>query len=499
VDPVWFYLAAGGAAVLLTGWWFLRRLGRERNEAGISTSLASRGSQMGSLVGKSVFRKLWLKVRQIWATHEHKKALEEEYHLKSAEEAAKIMGNMKGVFMKLGQIISFANENMPESARQALRGLQQSAPPMDFALARGVIESELGGDLSKFFKHVDENPLAAASIGQVHKAKLLDGTAVALKVQYPGVDVAIENDLKASASLAALISAVNKNIDAKAVVAELKDRMLDELDYRQEARNQQLFCELWEGHPLIRIPKVYPEFSAKKVLCQEYKRGLGFYDFLAQATEKERKLAIYVLHDFVFDSMHIHHVFNGDPHPGNYIFHEDGGITFLDFGCIKYFTESFIHDLQALSAAMMEKDREKFDHYILKIGLILPGRPYDREWMWQFFMYHFAPFSEDRVFAFTKEWLKEAGEVMDPVKLQQMNLPPDLLFFNRITFGLNAIMEQLGANDNFHQIARRYAYPGENVPPSLASRVGVELPEKFRSAKQHSARRVERPVGPQAL
>ncbi|MCB0218427.1 MAG: AarF/ABC1/UbiB kinase family protein [Chrysiogenetes bacterium] len=478
------------AVVAVVGVVVFRVISGQRNEAGISTSMGARGAQVSSLVSRSIWRKLWLKFRQMWATHEHKKALEEEYHLKSAEEAAKIMGNMKGVFMKLGQIISFANDSLPPAAQEALRGLQSDSPPMDFKLVRQQIESELGKDLGELFKDVDEQPLAAASIGQVHKAKLHDGTVVALKVQYPGVDTAIENDLKASAGLAAMINMVNKNVDAKAVVRELKERLYDELDYRQEMRNQQLFAELWDGHPYIRVPKVFPEFCTKRVLCQEFKKGLNFYDFLETATDKERELAVYVLHDFVFDSMHIHHVFNGDPHPGNYIFNEDGGITFIDFGCIKYFDDGFIHKLQGISRAVVEKDRDAFDQLVMDLGLILPGRPYDREWMWDFFGYHSAPFKEDRKFEFTPEWVAQAGEVMDPQKLQQMNLPPDLLFFNRITFGLNAIMQKLGANFNWHVAARRYLYESENVPPSLALQ-GIELPEKFLPSRQHGARRVE--------
>lgn len=482
-------LVAGvvGAIVLVV---IFRALTGRRNEAGISIGMGSRGAQVSSLVTRSLRRKLWLKFRQVWANHEHKKQLEEEYHLKSAEEAAKMMGNMKGVFMKLGQIISFAGDNLPPAAQEAMRGLQSDAPPMDFELVRGQIESELGKDLGELFKDVEEEPLAAASIGQVHKAKLKDGTPVALKVQYPGVDTAIENDLKASAGLAAMINMVNKNVDAKAVVRELKERLFDELDYRQEMRNQQLFCELWNGHPYIRIPKIFPEYCSKRVLCQEFRKGLNFYDFLDTATEKERALAVYVLHDFVFDSMHIHHVFNGDPHPGNYIFHEDGGITFIDFGCIKYFDDGFIHKLQGISRAVMEKDREAFDRLVLDLGLILPGRPYDREWMWEFFGYHSAPFKEDRDFEFTPEWVAQASQIMDLQKLQQMNLPPDLLFFNRITFGLNAIMQMLGAHFNWHRAARRYLYEEENVPPSLALQ-GIELPERFLASKQQGARRVE--------
>ncbi|MEW6776912.1 MAG: AarF/ABC1/UbiB kinase family protein, partial [Bdellovibrionota bacterium] len=433
------------------------------------------------MAGKRVFRALWLKFRQMLATRENKKKLEEQYHIESAAEAAKIMGNMKGVFMKLGQIMSFTSDALPDEAKKMLQTLQKDSPPMAFDLARGVVESELKGDLGKFFKHFDEKPLAAASIGQVHKAVLRDGTDVAVKVQYPGVDVAIENDLKASGQLAAMMSAINKNVDMKAVVAELKERMLDELDYRQEAKNQQVFFDLWKGHPYIRIPRVFPELTAKKVLCQEFKRGLNFYDFLKISNKDEKRLASYVIGDFVFDSMFRHLVYNGDPHPGNYIFHEDGGVSFIDFGCIKYFQPAFMTDLKRFYRAIIERDRKTHDEYVYKLGLVLPDRPYDADFMWEMWSYHLEPYYAKGEWVFTEEWVQRAKVVMDPIKLRQVNLPPDLLFFLRITFGLNSISQQLGAFGNFHQAARRYFYEDENNPPGLTM-LGVKLEPRFLDA-----------------
>ena len=477
-------IVAGLAGLgLVTLWWLARR----RNRAGISTGVAARTTQMGTLMTRSFARKLRLRVHQRLVRRERRKKLEEEYHLKTAEEAAQLMGNMKGLFMKLGQIASFAQESLPPAARQALQGLQNDAPPMDFALVREVIESELGQDIGALFTSIDEEPLAAASIGQVHEARLRTGEHVVLKVQYPGVDRAMEADLKFSGGLATMIGAVNRNVDARALVAELRARVLDELDYRKELANQRLFGALWAGHPLIHIPRVFPAYSSKRVLCQEFRRGLSFYDFLDVANEPERRMASFVLNDFVFDSMHLHHVFNGDPHPGNYLFQEDGGITFLDFGCIKYFQPEFIDDLQGLNRALVEGDLEDFDRYIRKLQIVLPGRDYDRDMLWEFFSYHAAPFAIDREFQFTDEHMRKVGEIMQRKNLQQLNLPPDLLFFNRITFGLNSIFFKLGARSNWHRHYMRYLYPERGVPPTLAS-YGVELPERFLTTEVVPAR-----------
>jgi predicted unusual protein kinase regulating ubiquinone biosynthesis (AarF/ABC1/UbiB family) len=450
------------------------------------TSLRARSARLGGFATRSLLRRAWMALRSVLATRERRRALREQYHLHTAREAAEMMGHMKGVLMKLGQIVSFAQHGLPEPARDALRGLQQDAPPMDFALVRGVIEEELGRDLGELFRHVEEEPLAAASIGQVHRARLRDGEQVALKVQYPGVDDAIASDLRASHGIAALVSAVNRNIDAPAVVEELRRRMLEELDYRQELRNQQTFFELWKGHPLIHVPRVYPSLSGRHVLCQEYCRGLSFYDFVAVANAEEKRLAVHVLNDFVFDSMHLHCVFNGDPHPGNYLFREDGRISFLDYGCVKYFPRAFLEDLETLNRSLVDGDKTTFERMLEHMGVVLPGRPYDLDHLWEFFRYHSAPFLEDRVFTFTREWVDRAVEVMSPARNTRINLPPDFLFLNRITFGLNAIMLELGASENFHRMTRRYHHPEEKVPPAV-TRLGVEVPERFLSSEVRPA------------
>jgi predicted unusual protein kinase regulating ubiquinone biosynthesis (AarF/ABC1/UbiB family) len=452
------------------------------NRANITTRMGGRVSRVGGLAFRASIRRLRYAVRQIFSNRRRRRELKKEFSLKTAEEAAQVMGQMKGVFMKIGQIVSFAHDAIDESAQEALRSLQQGAPPMSFDLFRGVVEAELGQSLETLFDSVDETPLAAASIGQVHRAKLKEGHEVVLKVQYPGVDEAITNDLRFARGIISMIDAIYPNADGKAVVAELKERLSDELNYELELQNQALFADLWKGHPLVHIPKVYPAYSSRRVLCQEFVEGLNFYDFLEVATKREKEVAVYVLNDFVFDSMHRFHVFNGDPHPGNYIFHSDGRVTFLDFGCVKFFDGAFINHLQGLNRSIVEKDMTSFEHYIRALDIVLPGRPYDQEFLWSFFEYHAAPFAQDAVFSFSPEYLSKARDVMNPKDLRKLNLPPNLLFFNRITFGLNAIFQKLDASANFHQLYRRYTFPKENRGPAVAL-VRDDLSERFTSAE----------------
>ncbi|MFO0747992.1 MAG: AarF/ABC1/UbiB kinase family protein [Myxococcota bacterium] len=481
--------------IVFATWGALRWIGSRKNAAGISTSVAARAVQIGGLATRSAARKAALRMRQVISSKEKKAELEHRYHLQTATEITEAMGQMKGVFMKLGQVLSFAKETLPPEARKVLEGLQKDAPPMAFALVRGVVEGDLGGKLEDHFAAFDEEPIAAASIGQVHRARLPSGAEVVVKVQYPGVAEAIRSDLRFTGGLVQMASMFFRNTDSEAMVKELADRLKDELDYRLEADSQERFRAVWDGHPLIRIPKVHRSHSAARVLTQDFADGLSFYDFLAVATAEEKRLAMLVLNDFVFDSMHLFDMFNGDPHPGNYLFHPDGGVTFLDFGCVKRFDGPFMHDLRELNQAIVVEDKARFEAALKKTQIILPGRPYDEASAWEFFGYHARPFAKDQIFAFDEAYLLEAAEVMKVANIRKFNLPPDLVFFNRITFGLNAIFAKLGAKENFHRYYLRYIFRERNVPPALAQ-AGVALPERFLDARPWPVERDDRAAQP---
>jgi predicted unusual protein kinase regulating ubiquinone biosynthesis (AarF/ABC1/UbiB family) len=476
---MWVVLAVVVAVLVtvLVAWRiYTARLASQRNQAGIITD--GRGLLFGRMLVRRQIRRAILRVRMVFASRERKKHMDEKARVKTAEEAAALMGNMKGVFMKLGQIVSFADGALPPAAQQALSKLQQDAPPMDFQLARGVVEKELGGDLAKHFRSFDEVPLAAASIGQVHRAKLLDGTDVVVKVQYPGVDAAIEKDLASIDRFGVMAAMVNKAVDFGAVLGELRSRLLEELDYRIEARNQELFRHLWRGHPMIRVPRVYTTHSRRRILTSEYVRGFTFYEFNKVADGRERKIASAAIADFVFDSMFCHLVYNGDPHPGNYLFHDDGSVTFIDFGCVKRFAPDSMRDIKRFFRAIFEGDRSTHEEYVHKIGLVRPGRPWDKDVMWETWRYHLEPYISE-TFTFTEEYVARAKHYASPENTKDMNLPPDLLFFLRITFGLNSIAMKLGSSGNFHQGARRTFYADPDAPSALGLQ-GVVIPDEFR-------------------
>ncbi len=452
----------------------------DERPTGLAVSPRRRALRVGGLVTRSLWRRLVLAIRIRLTSAARRRRLAERARIQSAEEVARVLGELKGALMKVGQIMSLTTEALPPAARAALSSLRRAAPPMTFDLARGVLESELGGDLSTVFRRFDEAPIAAASIGQVHRAVLRDGREVAVKVQYPGVDAAIESDLALLDTLGVFAGFAGPNLDRKALLDEIATLLRGELDYRQEAAHQAAFAEFWGGHPLIRIPPVVPELSRRRVLVQGFARGLTYDDFLAVARPAERQLAARVLTDFTFDSLFRHRVFHGDPHPGNYLFAEDGGVIFLDFGCVRAFDDGFLAALRALLRAVVADDRAGFDGALRALGMGSES-PETVDRLWIFFAYHFEPLRHDGLFTYDRAYARRAREVVHLSELRRLGLARELVVFNRISFGFNALMVDLEAAGNFHRIHRRYLDPAGDHPPALAL-AGLDLPPRFLSS-----------------
>ncbi|MCA9537652.1 MAG: AarF/ABC1/UbiB kinase family protein [Myxococcales bacterium] len=446
-------------------------------EQTMPTNWLARGGAMGRIMGRTVLRQWQLKWKQRRVSREHQAALIEQHHIETAEEITRLMDDMKGVLMKAGQVLSFVDSGLPESARERLRGLQRNATPMAWSLARGVIEAELCGDVSRHFKRIDEEPVAAASIGQVHHAVLHDGREVAVKVQYPGVAEAIRGDLSTVDALGRVLGLLRPGLDAHGFLEELRGLLLGELDYRREGADQAEFARIYNDHPVIFIPPVVSELTTERVLVQAYVEGFGFYDFVEQATPRERTLAGMAIHDFVLESFHRHLMFNGDPHPGNYLFAVDGRVAFLDFGCVRRFERTTQQQICGLIDAVRLGQRADF----VAALTTLCGHPPrgDISPLWRFFEHQFTPLLEDAPFRYTREWnaLVRGREGLD--ELAAIGLPPELLSFSRITFGLNALFADLDFEGNFHRVYQRYLDPDGGHPTGLAH-LGVAVPEAFR-------------------
>src|SRR5580693_4072120 len=303
---------------------------RGRAAAGSPRLRLSRGLAAVRLAARGGARYAGSAPRLFIAAGEHRERLRNDLALQTAEDVAATLGTMKGVLMKLGQMASYVDDGLAPAARRTLSRLQDSVPPMSPALAAQVITEELGSPPDEVFKEWDPVPIAAASIGQVHRAMTKDGEAVAVKVQYPGIAETISADLGNVALLRKMLRMAAPNQDVNALIEELRERIREELDYEREAASQAKFAAFYDGHPTIHVPKIIPDLCAKRVITSELATGARFQEFLTWP-QAEQDLAAETIYRFVFRSLYEAHAFNGDPHPGNYLFQPGGRVTFLDF------------------------------------------------------------------------------------------------------------------------------------------------------------------------
>ena len=451
-------VAGVAAAVVLT-----RRRRSVRTERNLE--LAKLGTRVSA--GYAAHR-----ARRVFASAERRETLDAQFELQSAEQVVAALGNMKGALMKLGQMMSYVDESVPAPIREALAQLQQDAPPMSADLAAQVIEAELGAPPDRLFAEWDPVPIAAASIGQVHRAITHDDVAVAVKVQYPGVDDAIRADLDNTDAITNITSVLFPGFDAKPFLAELRERLLEELDYGLELRNQQLFADYYDGHPFIRIPRPRPEFSAARVLTTELAPGVRFAE-LDGWSQDERNLAGETIFRFVFDGIYQLHAFNGDPHPGNYLFEPGGRVTFLDFGLVKRFTPDEVRTLEQMAQALaVERDVKKYRRLLEDSGVLAQGADMTDERLVQYFGYFYETVTAPQPYTFTTAYASEAVNRLMPMPGSEFpeirnfgNLPPAFVILQRINLGMSSVLAHLDATADFRAIAEEI-WPFVQGPPA---------------------------------
>jgi len=276
---------------------------RSGARSAVRQSRLSRGGMLARLALRIGGRYAARSPHLVFASVERRKELRHDLALQTAEDVAEELGSMKGALMKLGQMASYIDEDMPATFRTAMARLQHTAPPMTAALASGVIADELGGAPERVFARWDPIPFAAASIGQVHRAITRDGRAVAVKIQYPGIAQSITSDLRNVGLLRKIAAAAFPGLDAQSLIEELGERLKEELDYKLEADNQDLFARYYEKHPFVHIPEVVRELSTERVLTSELLVGKRFEE-LQGWDQQERDLAAETIYRFVFRSLY---------------------------------------------------------------------------------------------------------------------------------------------------------------------------------------------------
>ena len=399
---------------------------------------------------------------------ERKKVLESAK--KTAEAMLKTLGEMKGLPLKFGQMASYIDGLAPpgyeERFKKTLKNLQAKAPPLSPEAAIKVVTEDLGAHPSEVFAEWELEPFAAASIGQVHRATTKGGDRVAVKVQYPGIDKAIENDLKSISLLETMIAPVARKYHTKEGLDEIKSVFMQELDYGREADVAGVFRRIHEGDDDIVIPHVHQSLSTKRVLTTDLIGGEDYAAFCARASQSDKDAAAQTLWRFMMRALMKHGVLYADPHPGNYRFLGGGKVAFLDFGCHKQMPLDLVHGEKRYLLSQIDHDDDAFLRACVEV---LGYDPTDEEAFRMYIEYTrlvTKPVVVDEPFTYTTEYAREMVAFLvrgtrkivfkDDSKMPHLpkpiHVPRDHLFMNRLQWGLTSVLAGLGATANWHRI-----------------------------------------------
>ena len=434
----------------------------------IPTSRVVRSATIGRLAAGQAVKQFGTRAANLARGDEASDAALARRQVETAEQIVAVLGTMKGAAMKLGQVMSFLDVGLvPEEYREAfqrkLAELRDSAPKVSFKEMRKVIEAEFEEPLDELFEQFDTEPIAAASIGQVYRATLHDGRAVAVKVQYPGVASAVRADLKNLGMILRLFSRMAPGLDVQGIAQEIRLRIDEELDYELEASNQRAMARIFRGHPFIYVPEVIGSLSRERVMVSELIAGTRFEELKEMDAPARNRIAEIVFR-FYFGCMYRHHQFSGDPHPGNFMLLADGRVAFLDFGLYKRLPPELAeYELQIARLGITGQGDALIEHLHAGGFLANPDRSTPEQILRQF---------EDVTWWYTRDAEVELTpeiatqiviDMSDPrsrhyAAMRHENLPADHLFGRRTETLTLAVMSQLRASGNWHRIAREWIF-----------------------------------------
>ena len=421
-----------------------------------------RTAEIGGLVSGQAARAYATKAANLTRSADARQAADERRAVEAAEQIVDVLGHMKGAAMKVGQIASFIDPaGLPEEERarfQAkLAALRDSAPRVDFKRMRKVVEDDLGQRLEGVFDEFEPEAVAAASIGQVYRARLVDGRRVAVKVQYPGVGAAVRADLANVGLLLRAARRIAPGLDAKAVAQELRERLTEELDYDHEAQAQREFARHFRGHPFIVIPQVMTELSGERVLVSEWVQGAAFEE-VKQRDDAERDHFAEIVFRFFFGSLYRDGHFSGDPHPGNYLLLDDGRVAFIDFGMTKHVAPDRIEREKAAIRDALAGDAAGVREELSALGFFDPNDPkVDSDELLAYTRSLHEWHAEDRPFTITSRYVTGliAGSAPGSRNWElekHLSMPPEAIVARQLETLVIGVMGQLEATANWHRI-----------------------------------------------
>jgi predicted unusual protein kinase regulating ubiquinone biosynthesis (AarF/ABC1/UbiB family) len=389
-----------------------------------------------------------------------------ELQARTAEQLFTVLGELKGGAMKFGQALSVFEAALPEENaapyREALTRLQEAAPPMPAATVRKVLDEQFGRRWPERFREFDETPAAAASIGQVHRAVWSDGREVAVKLQYPGAGPALMADLNQLTRLAWLFARLSPGLDVKPLLAELRERVLEELDYTMEADAQRAFATAFADDPDIAVPRVVA--SAPKAVVSEWMEGRPLSSVIAAGTPSERDHAGSLLALLHFSAPARAGLLHADPHPGNFRILADGRLGVVDFGAVARLPGGVPEPLGRMTRLAVDGDAGGLLRLMRDLGFVRPGIEVTAAAVLDYLGPAVDPLREP-TFTFSREWMRQqAARIGDPRREEAkvgrlLNLPPSYLLIHRVTLGSIGVLCQLGATAPYRALALRWS-PG---------------------------------------
>jgi predicted unusual protein kinase regulating ubiquinone biosynthesis (AarF/ABC1/UbiB family) len=439
----------------------------------LPTGRIGRLARVGAVAANQAARRAGTSAANVVRGPEAREAALDRRQLEAAEQIVTVLGGMKGAAMKLGQVLSFVDIGIvPPEHRERFQAklakLRDAAPAVSFEEMRRVLEGELERPLTEVFSDFDTEPIAAASIGQVYRATLPDGRDVAVKVQYPGIAEAVRADMRNLGVLLRLARTMTPELDTKAVAAEIRERIYEELDYELEASNQRRMARLYDGHPFIHVPGVVTPLCRERVIVSEYVSGDGF-EALRREPDAERDRIGEILFRFYFGSMYRHRAFSGDPHPGNMLRLPDGRIAFLDFGLFKTIAPEVAELELACQRATVEGRAEDLHRLMSEAGFLPRGDRLAPEELLDFVLDGIWWYVADETIRIDQGIVNRAFiQVSDPrsthyATVRHQDIVPEHLFGRRLELLTLAVLGQLEAAANWHRVAREWIYGDEPV------------------------------------
>jgi predicted unusual protein kinase regulating ubiquinone biosynthesis (AarF/ABC1/UbiB family) len=400
-------------------------------------------------------------------------AVAAEVQARTAEQMFKVLGELKGGAMKFGQALSVFEAALPEELagpyRATLVKLQDAAPPMPAATVHKVLAEDLGPRWRSRFRDFDDFPAAAASIGQVHRATYRDGRDVAVKVQYPGAGPALISDLNQVSRVARVAAGWVPGLDIKPIMAELKARVSEELDYGLEAKSQAAFAKAFAGDDHFAVPAVIA--SGERVIVSEWLEGRPLSRLISSGAQEERDAAAALYLEFLLAGPQRAKLLHADPHPGNYRMTPDGRLGILDFGAVARLPKGLPSETGRLMSIALRGDGEAVVAGLREEGFIKSSIEIDGDAL----LGYLAPFLEPMLtptFQFTRSWLRGLFQhVHDPRRPQwavglKLNLPPSYLLIHRVWLGGIGVLCQIEGEVPARGILAANL-PGLDLPPEL--------------------------------